>query len=157
MSREQFEPLPDSAFVFRLATIGSVFLPQGACLPTGDFFRPSSGDIKEGEELGRAAGLSVWDNELTQLSDAKRIRREFHPMENPDLILAFGIRVSRIRALGRASEASVEVVAFPYGVEYGLGAEGHSHVEGLERPKGESKKKYYALRERIASECAAVE
>ncbi len=151
MSRSQFDPLPDDAFVFRLAETGKSFLPKGARLPNAGFFRPSSEDEKEAERTGRPPGVSSWDRELTSVEDAKRIR--FLPKDPPEGVRAFGLLVQTIRDVGLERDNELDVVAVPRPVEQGPGAVGHAHIEGLARKPGQARPQIKGIRASLADAC----
>ena len=154
MSRSLFEPLPDDAFVFRLAETGKLFLPRGALLPNAEFFHPSSEDEREAEKSGRSPGVSVWDRELTTVENAKRIR--FSPGDLPDGVRAFGLLVKVVRSIGQKRAVAVDVVAVPLPPNNGPGADGHAHIEGLERKKGQPRLVIKGLRADLAEACEEV-
>ena len=154
MTRSPFEHLPDDSFVYRLAETGKSFLPKGARLPNAEFFRPSSEDERESEKTERPPGVSVWDRELTAVEHAKRIR--FSPGDPPDEVRAFGLLVKVIRSIGRRRNVAVDVVAAPLPPENGPGAEGHAHIEGLARKKGQSRLVIKGLRAELAEACIEV-
>ncbi|MCP4602835.1 MAG: hypothetical protein GY847_20345 [Proteobacteria bacterium] len=150
MTRVLFEPLPSTAFMFRLAETGKHFLPEKDPPLLPDSFRPSSQDEKEGEENNRPPGVSVWDRELTTLAEAKRIR--FMPKQPPKGVRAFGLTVASIREKGQAWDTHLDVVAAPYPASIGPGAAGHSHIEGLMRQPGKEKRVIRELRLALVDE-----
>ena len=134
MPRKQFERLPDAAFVFRLAETGKSYLPPGVRLPNAELFEPSTEDKREGERRRRPAGVSVWDQALATVDQATAIR--FAPADPPEGVRAFGLEVREVLTIGSIHNRQLEIVADPRPEEDGPGAEGHSLIEGLERPRG---------------------
>ncbi len=147
--RERFSALSDESVVFRLATPS--FVPDGAKLPLPNWLRPTDADAKAGKERGRPAGLSAWDNALTTLRQAKA----FHP-KGADSI-AFSIGCGVLRAIGAKFERKIDVVADPWDEKKMPGWEGHSLIEGLERPGGFQKQRQMDLQVTIVDACASVE
>ena len=154
MSRNLFEPLPDVAFVFRLAETGKSFLPKGARLPNANFFRPSTDDEEEAKRIGRPPGLSVWDRGLTNVEDAKRIR--FAPEDSQGGVRAFGLLVQTIKSIGLERRRELGVVAVPQPTEVGPGADGHAHIEGLARAPRESRPLIKGLWTALSDACTEV-
>ena len=154
MSRDIYDSLLDEAFVYRLAETGSAFLPKGENFPNASLFRPSSMDEKESATSGRPPGVSVWDRQLTCVNDASRIR--YSPKEPPEGIRAFGLTVQRIREIAREREHHLAVVAVPLSPSLGEGANGHAHIEGLKRERGQSRNMMKGLRADLIHACVEV-
>lgn len=149
--RKQFEPLPESAFVFRLAETNSMFIPEGARLPNAELFTPSSKDKEEAKKRGRPPGVSVWDRDLTTVEQARTIR--YWPNEPPDGIRAFSLNVGFVRGVGKQFDRQIDVVADPESQEKGPGASGHSLIEGLKRPPDQSRKLFKDIWATLAGAC----
>ena len=147
---DRFSQLRPEARVFRLADPGGCFLPAGSVLPLPEWFRPTSADEAEGGKRGRPAGVSVWDDSLTTVDDAKQLA------DKPGA-LAFRIGVGRCVAIGRGCERELAVVRDPLDEERPApGWDGHSLIEGLQRPSGCPKKKQKALLSRLVEACEPV-
>ncbi|MCP4679614.1 MAG: hypothetical protein GY854_29800 [Deltaproteobacteria bacterium] len=151
MSRQQFEPLPDNALVFRVGQTGKEFFPEGARFPNEKFFVPSSTDVKEGKKRGRRPGLSAWDRELTTPDQAKTLM--FNPTPSKAKLAVFGLITGTIRNIGQQAGVELDVVADPLTTRHEPGADGHALIEGLKRPPGGDRLLYKGVRDDLVETC----
>ena len=146
---ERFTPLNDEALVFRLAT--PAFVPEGARLPLATWLRPTDADVAEGAARGRPAGLSSWDAERTTVAQAKAF------LSSAVNAIAYSMRCGAVRRVGVQFKRNLDVVADPRDDDQRPGWEGHCLIEGLERPKGSTKKDQLDLSVGLLDACARLE
>lgn len=128
---EQFAPLSDEAEVFRLARVGSRFLTRDQILPLPEWLIPSTGDREEGVRRGRPAGLSVWDRERTSLQQAKSF------LTGEGDVRGFVIPIREARTVAERHSRQLAFVRDSICPrDPREGCDGHSLIEGLERPHG---------------------
>ena len=108
------------------------FVPEGARLPTIDGFHPSQDDKDEAAANNHAIRLSVWDWDLTTVEQATAFRRL--PEDDPQSY-AFSLSVGAVVAMAaQHRNARARAVHCPLPPSDGPGAEGHSGLEGCDRP-----------------------
>jgi hypothetical protein len=130
--------------VCRLVPISGSF-PLGSRVPLVTNFCPSSEDIRTAELAGTVPLLSVWDEDLTTLSQAKSFFGR-------GACVGFGLSVKELRAIKiPSSGASLRVLRdpLPPDLEKRPGGKGHCGIEGLARPPGEQKQLYKFLRMKL--------
>lgn len=124
------DELPHEARVLRLVPTKDAFIPDGATFPTTAAFDPSTEDRSDAARRGLPVRVSVWDRSRTTVAQARTFRRN-GPTRAYELPVA---SVREIRA--RLDAARLRVVYDPLESLTGPGADGHSGIEGLDRPPG---------------------
>ncbi len=133
----------EGGFVCRLVPISGSF-PPGSRVPLVTNFCPSSEDIRVAELAGTVPLLSVWDEDLTTLDQAKSFFR-------PDCA-GFGLSVKKVRAIViPTSDETLRVLRDPLPPDLAKrpGSKGHCGIEGLARPAGKQEQSYKFLRMKL--------
>lgn len=127
------QELDVSVEVLRVVRKTKIFIPEGAQFPTLEAFRPSQEDEAEAQKRQRPVRVSVWNSQLTSVSEAKLFRN------TQDQLGVYGATVDAINAVARQlQEQRIRVVADPL-TSSQPGAAGHCGIEGLDRPLGSAK------------------
>lgn len=146
------DPVPDGSPLLRLPTPPPDYVPE-RWRPTHLDFRPSSEDERAAADTGKPVRLSVWDETLTTVAQARAFR------EADVLVLRVAAAAVRVAATSRPDPVDVVYDELPAEDRMKPGGSGHAGIEGLDRPPGESKSAKAArrnLRQAIADECEVV-
>ncbi len=130
--RERYATLNTGATVFRTVVVGGGHLPEGHVLPLGAWLIPDGADKAEAERTGRLPGISVWDQAITSPTQAWE-HRGVSPVAGSHL--AFSIRVDQLGNIAATHQREVVVVADPIDPVPPEWHDGHSLVEGMQRPQ----------------------
>lgn len=139
------QELDPESEVLRVVRVKTMFIPEGAMLPTLEAFRPSREDEEEAKERGKPVRVSVWNKQLTTIEEAKGFRNTEDPLR------VFGSLAGAIKEVGlNFNEIRIRVVADPLEPHLGSGAIGHCGIEGLDRLPGSAKVRHKELLDEIA-------
>ncbi len=152
MARPRFTRLDDGDFVFRLAVVGRDFVPDGCRVPLPRWWELTEKE-KAALDSGERSGATVWDHDLTTVDQARCFR--FDSGDDAPETKAFGLGVGRLRSIGVGHDRPLDVVADPH-PSGGPGADGHSIVEGLRRPRGSPRTSHRSLLTDLAYACEEV-
>lgn len=135
---EEGADVPPEHSILRLPIPRPDFEPD-EYLPSGDFFVLSTA------ERNGNGQLSVWDETLTTVAQARELRG------GSDVLILRG-KCGAIVAAGVSCSKRISVVyeAPPSAIAGRPGAQGHAGIAGLRRSKGEHRNDYRDLRNAIA-------
>ena len=158
MSSELYEKVSNENILIRVnKKIAHFWKPPAYQFPTGEAFRPSQRDKEKRD--GHPSGVSVFDQDLTSIYEAKLIRMA----NNPELIEkelgALLISVQKVEDIAEEYEYQAIVLydLIREGPAVGLaGAGGHAVISGIiQKSKSKmEKKKYKAMLDDLACSAA---
>ncbi|WP_434042707.1 MULTISPECIES: hypothetical protein [Sorangium] len=138
------DEIPPKVDVYRVLKPTMIHAPHGARLPTWEAFRPTD------EDKSRApARVSVWDSRRTTVQQAKEMRIAAASADPQRRIStsdlhAFELLVEHVLITAQKfNNQRMRVVLDPDGISETIcsmsGADGHSGIEGLDKPNGAPK------------------
>lgn len=126
------QPVSPEARILRLPRPPPDFVPEG-WEPTWQQLNPSSEDEEHARKRDGPVRVSVWDDALTTIEQARSFRH------GPTLVLR--LTVQDVHDIAQAKKRALGVVYEPLDPpdDARLGAAGHAGIEGLKRSPGEAK------------------